>query len=83
MATKSTPKTVKKTAALKNATEIKTIGQLQVELVAKQADLLQARRGNKAGELANPRVITTTRKEIARLHTAITAIVIKEQKENK
>lgn len=55
------------------ATEVKTVEQLQQELAAKQADLLAARRGHAAGELANPRVITATKKEIARLHTAIRA----------
>lgn len=83
MVAKATPKTVGKAVATKKATEVKTIEQLRAELVTKQADLLQAKRGNKAGELTNPRVITLTRKEIARLHTAIRALVIKEQKENK
>jgi large subunit ribosomal protein L29 len=63
-------KTTKKTA---KATEVKTIEQLRVELAAKQADQIAAKRGHAAGELANPRVLTTTRKEIARLHTAIRA----------
>ena len=63
--------TVKKTA--KAAVEVKTVEQLREELVAKQTDLIAAKRGHAAGELANPRVLTTTRKEIARLHTAIRA----------
>lgn len=71
MATKST----------KKATEVKTISDLQAELVAKQADIIAARRGHAAGELANPRVITTTRKEIARLKTAIRALELKEEGE--
>jgi ribosomal protein L29 len=57
----------------KKATEVKTIGELQVQLETKRADLLAARRGLAAGELANPRVITTSRKEIARILTAIRA----------
>jgi ribosomal protein L29 len=57
----------------KAAVEVKTVEQLREELVAKQADLLAARRGHAAGELANPRVLTSTKKEIARLHTAIRA----------
>ena len=78
------PKIVKaKPVATKKATEIKSIGQLQVELVSKIADQLVARRTNAAGELANPRVITQTRKEIARLHTAIRAAEIAQQKEIK
>jgi len=72
-----------KTTAAKKATEVKTIADLRSELVAKTTDLLQARRGNAAGELTNPRVITATRKEIARLNTAIRAAEIAELKENK
>ena len=69
--------------ATKKAEEVKTIEQLQVELATKQTDQLEAKRGHAAGELANPRVITTTRKEIARLHTAIRAAEIAQAKENK
>jgi ribosomal protein L29 len=78
MADKKTTKPV----ATKKAAEVKTIDQMREELVTKTADLLQAKRGNAAGELANPRVITVTRKEIARLHTAIRAaqIELKEKK---
>jgi ribosomal protein L29 len=70
----------KKTA--KKAEEVKTIEQLQQELMAKRADQLEAKRGHAAGELANPRVLTATRKEIARLHTAIRAaeLAAKESK---
>ncbi len=78
-----TKTTKAKTVVTKVATEVKTINQLQVELVSKIADQLQAKRGNAAGELANPRVITQTRKEIARLHTAIRAAEIAALKENK
>jgi ribosomal protein L29 len=66
----------------KAAVEVKTVDQLREELVAKQTDLLEARRGHAAGELANPRVLTSTKKEIARLHTAIRAaeLSVKESK---
>jgi ribosomal protein L29 len=73
-------KVIKKTA---KAIEVKTVDQMKTELTTKQADLLQARRGNAQGELTNPRVITVTRKEIARLHTAIRAAEIQSKKENK
>lgn len=63
-----------KVKAVKTATEVKTVEQLRTELDGKIADLLQAKRGNAAGELTNPRVITVTRKEIARLHFAINAL---------
>lgn len=55
------------------AREVKTIEQLRADLVTKVTDQLAIKRGHAAGELANPRVITATRKEIARLHTAIRA----------
>jgi ribosomal protein L29 len=76
MADKTTKITAKK--ATKTAIEVKTIEDLQAELVTKKADMLAAKRGHKAGELQNPRVITTTRKDIARLHTAIRAAQLKE-----
>jgi len=77
-------KTIKvKTVVTKKATEVKTIVQLREELADKLAAQLLAKRSNAAGELANPRVITFTRKEIARLHTAIRAAEIAAQKEIK
>jgi ribosomal protein L29 len=69
--------TTKKTT--KKAEEVKTIEQLREELVAKRTDLIQSRRGHAAGELANPRVLTSTKKEIARLLTAIRAAEIAEK----
>jgi ribosomal protein L29 len=78
-----TKTTKAKTVATKKATEVKTLGQLQVELVSKIADQLVLKRSNATGELANPHVITSTRKEIARLHTAIRAAEIATQKEIK
>lgn len=64
------------------ATEVKTLEQLRTELAAKQADLLEARRGHAAGELANPRVLTSTKKEIARFLTAIRAAEMSEKESN-
>ena len=69
--------TVKKTN--KVAEEVKTLEQLRTELTAKRDDLVAARRGHAAGELANPRVLTSTKKEIARLLTAIRAAEISEK----
>ena len=63
-------KTVKATKAAK---VIMTVAEMQVSLLAKQNDLIEAKRGLKLGELTNPRAITALRKEIARLHTAIRA----------
>jgi len=77
--------TTKKTTkiATKKANEVKTVDQLREDLVAKTNDLLQARRGNAAGELTNPRIITVTRKEIARLKFAIRANELASAKEIK
>ena len=68
----------KKTA--KKAEVVKSLEDLRKDLAAKQNDLLESRKSHRAGELVNPRVITTTRKEIARLMTAITETSRKETK---
>jgi ribosomal protein L29 len=78
----ATVKKTTKTSAKKGA-EIKTIDQLHETLATKITDMLQARRGNAAGELTNPRIITVTRKEIARLKFAIRAHEIQTAKETK
>ena len=70
-----------KKTTTKVAKEVKTLEQLHEELATKRQDLIEARRGHAAGELANPRVLTATRKEIARLLTAIRAAE-SEQKES-
>jgi ribosomal protein L29 len=67
-------KTVKKPA--KNAEVVKTVDELKAEVATKRADLLEAKRSLAAGELANPRVLGTYRKDIARL---LTEINLKEQ----
>ena len=69
--------------AVKKATEVKTIADLQLELAKISKDLNEFKRGHKIGELTNPRVITLTRKSIARLQTAIRAAQISEQKGSK
>ena len=63
-------KTTKKT---EEATEVKDVTTLRADLAAKQQDLLDSRKSHRAGELVNPGVLGTIRKEIARLHTAIRA----------
>jgi large subunit ribosomal protein L29 len=75
-------KTTKK-AAPKKAAEVKTIDQLREELTTKKVDQINSKRSHAAGELVNPRVLTTTRKEIARLHTAIRAAELSAAKESK
>lgn len=56
---------------LKTAVATPSIAELRASLQKKQSDLLAAKRGLAAGELANPRIITKLRKEIARELTAI------------
>ncbi len=80
-----TKKTTKKTAAKKSAkmaVEVKTADQLRADLLAKKADQIAAKRSHAAGELINPRVLTVTRKEIARLHTAIRAAELAGKESN-
>lgn len=67
---------------VKKAEEVKSIEQLRADLQAKQTDMLAARKSHAAGELVNPRVLTTTRKEIARLNTAIRALELSEKESN-
>ena len=57
--------------AAKEATTVKSLEEMEQELVTKRNDLLEAKRANKAGELVNPRAITAYRKDIARLLTQI------------
>ncbi|TAH32021.1 50S ribosomal protein L29 [Candidatus Saccharibacteria bacterium] len=48
-------------------------------LTSTQKDLADARRGLAAGELVNPRVITTHRKTIARIMTVMSEQINKEE----
>jgi ribosomal protein L29 len=72
----------KKTAAAKTtkAVEVKTIKQLQQDLVKLQAEHLESRKSHKQGELVNPHVLTVQRKAIARAHGAITAALVSGNK---
>lgn len=51
----------------------RTVEDLQKELQTKRNDLIEARRSNASGELANPKIINSYRKEVARLLTEINA----------
>lgn len=75
--------TKKTTKVTKKAVEVKSLDKLREELVAKQQDMLTSRKSHRSGELVNPRVLGTLRKEIARLHTAIRAEELKSTKESK
>jgi ribosomal protein L29 len=46
---------------------------LQQQLTAKRSDLFDAKKSLASGELVNPRIIGTIRKDIARLLTTINA----------
>jgi|APMI01.1.fsa_nt_gi ribosomal protein L29 len=76
-------KTTTKKPTAKKADVVKSIADLQKDLATKQHDLLESKRSHKNGELVNPRVLTVTRKEIARLHTAIRAAQLAAKKESK
>ena len=73
----------KKTTTSKKAVEVKTIDQLQEELVKLQLEHLESRKSHKQGELVNPHVLTVQRKDIARAHTAINSAIKAELKEEK
>ena len=59
--------TAKKDTAVKEQTP----KQLEELLATKQTDLLGYKKGLQAGELKNPGVIKTTRRDIARIKTAL------------
>ena len=67
----------------KKAEVVKSLEDLRKDLAAKQNDLLESRKSHRAGELVNPRVRGSIRKEIARLHTAIRAAELASKKESK
>lgn len=77
---KTTKKTVTKVTA-KKAVEVKTLTDLQADLVALLAENLESRRSHKQGELVNPHVLTVQRRNIARIHTAIAASIKSAVKE--
>ncbi|MGB4420429.1 MAG: 50S ribosomal protein L29 [Candidatus Saccharimonadales bacterium] len=60
----------------------KSIEELKAELVAKRNDLVEAQKGHKLGELTNPRVLSTLRKEIARIMTSINSKQINQKSIN-
>ena len=48
-------------------------GELKTLLEDKQQSMLETKRSHRSGELVNPRVLAASRKEIARILTAINA----------
>ena len=61
--------------------DIKTLEQLQEELVKLQGEHFEARKSHKQGDLVNPHILTTKRKEIARTLTHIGQVIRESQKE--
>ncbi len=84
MAEKTTKAAPKTTAAKKTAkaTEVKTLAQLQEELAKLRGDHQESRRSHRMGELVNPHVLTTQRKQIARALTAIKQAEASAKEEN-
>ncbi len=66
----------KKTAVTKKNVDYQVMPQADLEksLVTKTQDLKEATLSHRAGELVNHRVLTETRKEIARINTALRAL---------
>lgn len=68
---KTTKASAPKVEKAKKAVEVKTLDQLNEELVKAQNDHRESRRSHQMGELVNPHVLTVQRKSIARALTAI------------
>lgn len=66
----------------KEVKTVKSIEDLKAELIAKRNDLIDAQKGHKLGELTNPRFISTLRREIARIMTAIRLDEINQKRIN-
>lgn len=76
-------KTAPKKAAPKKAEEVKTLPQLQEELAKLRVEHVESQKSHRAGDLVNPHVLTTQRKQIARTLTAINIAARESQKEEK
>ncbi len=74
--TKKTAKKVVKKAEV----VVKSLDQLREDVAKAIQDLTDSRRSHKQGDLVNPHILTTQRKAVARLKTAITATIRKESK---
>lgn len=84
--TKKTTKTAAPKPTKQKATVVtagKSVEELRAELAQLHADHLDSRKSHVQGELINPRVLTTQRKNIARLHTAINSAANSAVKEDK
>jgi len=57
----------------------KNVDELKLELLAKQSEIVELRRTNAAGELANPRQLTKARREVAQITTLIREAALSTQ----
>lgn len=78
--TKSTVATAKAKKPAK-AVEVKTAEQLHDDLAKQRQEHQESRRSHRAGDLVNPHILNTQRKQIARTLTAIKQSEITSQKE--
>lgn len=81
-ASKTTVKTVETAKALTDLNKA-SLEELDKLLIDKRTEQLQTKRSHKAGELVNPRVLAESRKQIARIMTAISAKKAAITKESK
>lgn len=72
-------KTTVKKADKKVSYSAMSAADLTKALAQKQQDLLSSKRSHRGGELVNPGVLKATRKEIARIQTALNQALIKEK----
>ncbi len=60
-------------AKAKEAAAVKTVEELQTEVVTLQTEYRETQRSHRMGELVNPHALTVQRKAIARALTALNA----------
>ncbi len=68
-------------AKAKEATAVKTVEELQAEVVTLQNEYRETQRSHRMGELVNPRALTVQRKAIARALTALNVATRTSQEE--
>lgn len=78
---KKTTKAAPKAANKKVDFSAMTVEQLREELTKLRSEHLESRRSHRLGELVNPHVLTSQRKTVARLLTAIGSAERSSQKE--
>lgn len=79
---KTTKKDAKKAEVVKKQLNIAEmeVADLESYLAEMHQNLITTKQSHRSGELVNPRVLGETRKEIARIKTALRALTLKESK---